>query len=88
MVIVFFAPTSPWWLVRQNRLADAEASLKRLTNPELYSDQDAKNTVAMMVHTNEIEREAQAGTGYIDCFRGTDRRRTEIVSAAFHGRKI
>ncbi|KAF7965992.1 hypothetical protein HWV62_32702 [Athelia sp. TMB] len=83
MTIVYFAPTSPWWLVRQGRLAEAEASVKRLTNPELFSDQDAKNQVAMMVHTTEIEREAAAGTSYIDCFRKTDRRRTEIVMMVF-----
>jgi hypothetical protein len=34
----------------------------------------------MMVHTNELEKQAMAGATYLDCFRGTDRRRTEIVS--------
>ncbi|EJU01382.1 maltose permease [Dacryopinax primogenitus] len=81
--IVYFCPTSPWWLVRQGRLEDAEASLRRLTNPERFTDQDARNTVAMMVHTTELERQATAGASYIDCFRKMDRRRTEIVMLTF-----
>ena len=36
-----------------------------------------------MIHTNEIEREMQEGTSYLDCFKGTDARRTEIVSATW-----
>jgi MFS transporter, SP family, general alpha glucoside:H+ symporter len=52
----------------------------RLTNPALFSREDAKRTVAMMVHTTELEKQAEVGTSYIDCFKGIDRRRTEIVS--------
>jgi SP family general alpha glucoside:H+ symporter-like MFS transporter len=37
----------------------------------------------MMIHTNEIEKEIQEGTSYLDCFRGVDARRTEIVSATW-----
>ena len=33
----------------------------------------------MMVHTNELEKEIEAGTSYLDCFKGVDLRRTEIV---------
>lgn len=33
----------------------------------------------MMVHTNELEKETTSGTSYIDCWKGTDRRRTEIA---------
>ena len=40
---------------------------------------DPQATVAMMAHTNEIEREIQSGTSYWDCFKGYDLRRTEIV---------
>lgn len=36
-------------------------------------------TVAMMEHTNDLERELESGTSYLDCFKGVNLRRTEIV---------
>jgi SP family general alpha glucoside:H+ symporter-like MFS transporter len=32
-----------------------------------------------MIYTNEMEKQVETGTSYWDCFKGTDRRRTEIV---------
>jgi len=63
-------------LVRKGRLEEAERSVKRLTNPLLFSDEDAQNTVAMMEHTTALEIENSAGASYIDCFRKSDRRRS------------
>jgi len=82
-IIVWFSPQSPWWLVRQDRLEEAAHSVRRLTSPEYVSDQDIKNTVAMMVHTNELERKIQEGTTYLQCFQGVDRRRTEASMMVF-----
>ncbi|KAF3925204.1 hypothetical protein ABW20_dc0103463 [Dactylellina cionopaga] len=72
-----FAPESPWWLVRQNRIKDAEASVRRLTKEG--SGLDVQKTVSMMIRTNELEKEITSGTSYFDCFKGTDLRRTEIA---------
>jgi SP family general alpha glucoside:H+ symporter-like MFS transporter len=83
LAIVYFAPPSPWWMVRKGRLEDAEKSVRRLTNKDLVSDEEVKATVAMMVHTNQLEIDAAAGTSYLDCFRRSDRRRTEIVMMVF-----
>jgi SP family general alpha glucoside:H+ symporter-like MFS transporter len=55
----------------------------RLTNPDYFTPEDAKNAVAMMQHTTELEKQASEGTTYIDCFRKTDARRTEIVMMVF-----
>ncbi|KAF5388947.1 hypothetical protein D9757_005152 [Collybiopsis confluens] len=82
-LVVFFCPPSPWWMVRQGRLADAERAVRRLTNEDVISDEKVKQTVAMMVHTNELERQAQEGTTYLECFTRSDRRRTEIVMMTF-----
>ncbi|KAK7409225.1 hypothetical protein QQX98_008601 [Neonectria punicea] len=43
----------------------------------------SKQTVAMMIHTNEIETSIDRGTSYLGCFRGVDLRRTEIACLAF-----
>lgn len=75
-----FAPESPWWLVRQNRLEDAKHSLRRLAaNDREFSEHDADQTVQMMIHTNELEKAAAEGGSYWDCLKRTDRRRTEIA---------
>lgn len=58
MTIAFFAPESPWWLVRKERYADAKRSLERLTHKKGREDFDADQTIAMMRHTIEAEKEA------------------------------
>lgn len=79
--ILYFAPESPWHLVRAGRLEDAEKSVIRLASASRKDN--AKQTMAMMVHTNDLEKHIDAGTSYWDCFKGIDRRRTEIVCMAF-----
>ena len=76
---VAFAPESPWWLVRKGRIADAKRALLRLTSVNKHSNFDADETIDMMRHTTELEREITTGASYLDCFRGTNLRRTEIV---------
>ncbi|KAJ6263717.1 hypothetical protein Dda_2287 [Drechslerella dactyloides] len=72
-----FAPESPWWLVRQNRIKDAENAVRRLTAED--SGVDIQKAVSAMIRTNELEKEITSGTSYWDCFKGTDLRRTEIA---------
>jgi SP family general alpha glucoside:H+ symporter-like MFS transporter len=71
-----FAPESPWWLVRQNRIEDAKQSVRRLTSADAGVEDQ---TVAMMVNTNNIEMKVSSGTSFFDCFTGLDLRRTEIT---------
>jgi SP family general alpha glucoside:H+ symporter-like MFS transporter len=74
---VLFAPESPWWLVRKGRNEDAKKALLALTSRN-HPTFNADETVAMMVYTNEIEKQNEVGTSYWDCFKGVDLRRTEI----------
>ena len=69
-----FAPESPWWLVRKGREEDAEKSLRRLA----ASNVDVKGTLAVIIETDRLEQELEAGTTYMDCFRKINLRRTEI----------
>ncbi|CBX90414.1 hypothetical protein IAQ61_001917 [Plenodomus lingam] len=80
MIGISFAPESPWWLVRKDREDDAKKMLMRLTSPERHPEFNADETIAMMRHTNELEKSLSEGTSYLDCFRGTDLRRTEIAA--------
>ncbi|KAJ4021776.1 hypothetical protein NW752_004784 [Fusarium irregulare] len=79
LIGIFFAPESPWWLVRRGRNQDAKEALLRLTSLDRETDFDADETIAMMVHTTALEEKITAGASYWDCFKGTDLRRTEIV---------
>ncbi|TKA82733.1 hypothetical protein B0A55_01267 [Friedmanniomyces simplex] len=79
IVGIFFAPESPWWLVRKGRLAEAKTSLLRLTSLNRETDFSASETLSMMQHTTALEEHLTHGTTYLDCLRGTDLRRTELV---------
>ncbi len=76
---MFFVPESPWWLVRQGRLADAENSLRRLASSRV----NIESTLAVIVETDRLEQELESGSSYLDCFRGTNLRRTEIATGAY-----
>ncbi|KAG5995023.1 hypothetical protein E4U43_003121 [Claviceps pusilla] len=77
---IYLAPESPWWLVRRGRIEDAKKSLARLTTRNTGVEFRPDETISMMVHTNEMEKELTAGTSYRDLFRGSvNSRRTEIV---------
>lgn len=76
---VIFAPESPWWLVRKGRLADAKASLLRLTTSTSGVSFDADAQVSMIKSTDELEKALASSTNYRQCLRGIDLRRTEIA---------
>ncbi|OAA37142.1 Sugar/inositol transporter [Beauveria brongniartii RCEF 3172] len=79
MIGIYFAPESPWWLVRRGKTEEAKRSLLRLTSKNDETEFDPNETIAMMVHTTAMEEKMTAGASYLDCFKGVDLRRTEIV---------
>jgi len=80
-IILYFAPESPWYYVRSGNLDMAEKMVVRLGTPSQRIF--AKQKVAMMVHTNELEKSFDEDTSYLQCFKGIDLRRTEIACMAF-----
>lgn len=73
--------SSPWWLVRKNRIEDARKALLSLTSSKnIGYDVDA--VLAMIRHTVSQEEHIDQGTRYRDCLRGVGLRRTEITCVA------
>lgn len=81
MVAILLAPESPWWLVRHGRIEDAKAALRRLTDETGGRDAavNVNDAVAVIVHTNEMERKEQEGMTYAHLFKRGNLRRTEVV---------
>lgn len=87
--VLCFAPESPWHLVRVGRHEQARESLVRLQRKATVSVRlNPETTLAEIIHTNETEVQLSAGTSYLDCFRGTELRRTEIACVVFAGQVL
>ncbi|KAK4935331.1 hypothetical protein LTR10_023593 [Elasticomyces elasticus] len=75
-----FAPETPWFLVKKGRYEQATKSLKRIG----YVD-NTDDTLAHMKETIALEEEVSQSATYLDCFRGTNLRRTAICAIAYSG---
>jgi MFS transporter, SP family, general alpha glucoside:H+ symporter len=76
---IWFAPESPWWLIRHGKFDEAKKVLLRLTSLDTGVSFNADEAVAMMKHTNEVEKFFNSGNTFLASFKGTDLRRTEIA---------
>lgn len=76
----FLAPETPWFLMKKGRHEEAKKSLQRIG----YGD-DIENTLAHIQETLLFEAETTANATYLDCFRGTNLRRTIICATAYSG---
>lgn len=93
-VLTYLAPDSPWYLIRKGKLEQAEHSIRRLGSKRIAHK--AKDSLALMIRTTQLEIEqdrknrAELGgwKGYIECFRGTNLRRTEIMCLSFAGQVL
>lgn len=80
MILLFlpFLPESPYFLVMKNRLEKARKSLARLGN----KSSEITELLEQMIRVNEEEKARSAAskeTSFIECFRGTNWRRTRII---------
>lgn len=83
ILAAIFAPESPWHLVRTNKIADAKEAICRLAYPGYYSSDDLDAQVALMQHTLAIEALEHEKQSVLNCFKGSNLRRTEIVSVVY-----
>lgn len=77
----YFAPESPWNSVRRGKYDEARDSLKRLRKGTPEMEREVNATLAYIRYTTNLELNETADAKFLDCFRGTNLRRTEIVSA-------
>jgi MFS transporter, SP family, general alpha glucoside:H+ symporter len=75
----YLAPESPWNSVRRGKMDEARKSLTRLRQDTPNRAREVESTLAYIRYTTELERSETAEASYLDCFRGTNLRRTEIV---------
>lgn len=71
--------------MRRGKIDQARNSLKRLRKgtPDMEREVDA--TLAYIRYTTSLELNETEDAKFLDCFRGTNLRRTEIVSATSKG---
>ncbi|KAH7033653.1 alpha glucoside transporter [Microdochium trichocladiopsis] len=69
-----FMPESPWWLARKNR---RDATIKALGRLGYTGDEGIKKLALIEKTLDEVRAETE-GTTYMECFRGSNLRRTLI----------
>ncbi|KAJ5929910.1 hypothetical protein N7466_005403 [Penicillium verhagenii] len=77
-----FMPESPWYLCRKGHIEQAKKSLRRLHLKTTNTDMILAEIQASIASENAIAN-LQKDTSYLDCFKGTDWRRTRISSGMF-----
>lgn len=73
-------PESPSWLLIRGRTEDAKKSYLRFNGPDF--DADTAVAVAMLAIRKE-EEEIAGGGSWLQCFKGTDGRRTTIICMVY-----
>jgi SP family general alpha glucoside:H+ symporter-like MFS transporter len=83
-IAAYLAPESPWNAVRRGKPELAKASLVRL-NGGVEAEKDAAASLAYIEHTTRLEIAETGNASFIECFKGTNWWRTEIVRLdSFH----
>lgn len=79
LLAVILAPESPYWLIRKGRDEAAKKAIRATARRGYYADADLDGYLAYIRHTDALEALEAQGTSFRDMFRGTNRRRTEIM---------
>lgn len=77
----YFCPESPWNAVRRGQIDIARKSLTRLRQGSEDLEGEVEASLAYIRHTTALEEAESESASFLECFQGTNLRRTEIVSA-------
>lgn len=75
------------WLVTRGRYVDARHNLRKLRG-EAYTEEELEREMKDTITFTAIEMELEHSSSYLDCFRGTDLRRTIIAMVLFLGEQL
>lgn len=79
MIVLLFVPESPTYYVLQNKQEKAKKAYEKLLGDPV----SAMHQLAVLTDTVRKAEEVSSGATYIDCFRGTNLRRTLVACAPF-----
>jgi len=82
-IACLFAPESPWYLVRVGKIDEARRAVAKTCTPGLVTQDEIDATVSLMQHTTMLELQESKQQSLTNCFKGTNLRRTEIVSTQY-----
>ncbi|KAH1496035.1 hypothetical protein LV164_002285 [Aspergillus fumigatus] len=74
----YLAPESPWNAVRRGKVDLARKSLRRLRQDTPDKEREVEATLAYIQHTTKLEQAETENASFLECFKGTNLRRTEI----------
>ncbi|KAB5566695.1 putative MFS alpha-glucoside transporter, partial [Coniochaeta sp. 2T2.1] len=74
----YLAPESPWNAVRRGKMDVAIKSMSRLRQDSPENQREVEAAVAYIKYTTELEKAETEGASLLECFKGTNLRRTEI----------
>lgn len=79
---LFFAPESPYWLVRKGRIDDAREAIKQVSSSK-DTPESIEQRLNLVIRTDALERGMDQTTSYKDLFKGTNFRRTAICTVVY-----
>lgn len=74
----YLAPESPWNSTRRDNIEEARNSLSRLCGDSPEKEREIEARLAYIRHTTTLEQYETENASFIECFQGTNLRRTEI----------
>ncbi|KAL4908647.1 hypothetical protein BDW74DRAFT_175329 [Aspergillus multicolor] len=77
----YFAPEHPCNSVRRDKIEEARNNLLRLYQDVPEREQRVEQTLAYINYTTEMEKAETSNASFLECFKSTSLRRTEIVTS-------